>query len=151
MPTLETDILADLIRAKRECLLQVRDYGRKQLELIDQGNMTALLDLLSIKQRSIAQLQRIEKMLDPFRNQDPERRAWSTPEARAACAEHVAECDVLLAEVIKNEKYCETALIRRRDEAADQLQGAHVAGYARQAYLGGPEMPMGQLDLSTER
>ena len=46
MPTLETDILADLIRAKRECLLQLRDLGRKQLELIDEGDMTALLDLL---------------------------------------------------------------------------------------------------------
>jgi hypothetical protein len=151
MPTFETDILADLIRAKRECLLQLRDLGRKQLELIDQGNMTALLDLLAIKQKPIVQLQRIEKTLDPFRHQDPEQRTWSAPEARAACAEQIEQCDVLLAEVIKNEKYCETALIRRRDETADQLQGAHLAGCARAAYLGGPESPLNQLDLSTER
>jgi hypothetical protein len=151
MQTFETDILADLIRAKRECLLQVRDMGRKQLELIDKGEMTALLDLLAIKQRSIAQLQRIEKTLDPFRRQDPEKRKWSAPEIRAACAEQIEQCDILLAEVIKNEKYCETALIRRREEAAKQLQGAHLAGYARDAYLGGPELPMHNLDLSTER
>jgi hypothetical protein len=151
MPTLETDILADLIRAKRECLLHVRDMGRKQLELIDKGDMTALLDLLSVKQRSILQLQRIEKTLDPFRNQNPEQRTWSSPEARAACAEQIEQCDVLLAEVIKNEKYCETALIRRRDETANQLQGAHLAGCARDAYLGGPELPLHNLDLSTER
>jgi hypothetical protein len=151
MPTFETDILAELIRAKRECLLQLRDLGRKQWELIDQGNMTALLDLLAVKQKSIIQLQRIEKTLDPFRRQDPEQRTWSAPEARTACAEQLEQCDVLLAEVIKNEKYCETTLIRRRDETARQLQGAHLAGYARQAYLGGPEMPMHNLDLSTER
>jgi hypothetical protein len=151
MPTFETDILADLIRAKRECLLQVRDMGRKQLELIDKNDMTALLDLLAVKQRSILQLQRIEKTLDPFRRQLPEQRAWSSPEARAACGEHIEECDILLAEVIKNEKYCETALIRRRDETADQLQGAHLAGCARAAYLARPDMPMSQLDLSTER
>jgi hypothetical protein len=151
MPTFETDILADLIRAKRECLLQVRDFGRKQLELIDKGNMTALLDLLAVKQKSITQLQRIEKTLDPFRRQDPDERAWAAPEARAACAEMVEQCDILLAEVIKNEKYCEAALTRRRDEVANQLQGAHLAGCARQAYMGGPEMPFSQLDLSTER
>ena len=151
MPTIETDILADLIRAKRECLLQVRDLGRKQMELIEKGEMTALLDLLSVKQKSIMQLQRIEKTLDPFRRQDPEQRAWSAPEARAACAEQVEQCDILLAEVIKNEKYCETALIRRREEAANQLQGAHLAGCARQAYLSGPDLPMHNLDLSTER
>ena len=108
MPTFETDILADLIRAKRECLLQLRDLGRKQWEFIDQGNMTALLDLLAVKQKSIIRLQRIEKTLDPFRRQDPEQRTWSAPEARAACAEQLEQCDVLLAEIIKNEKYCET-------------------------------------------
>jgi gamma-glutamylcysteine synthetase len=151
MPPSETAILADLIRAKRECLLQVRELGRKQMELIEQGNMTALLDLLTVKQRSISQLQRIEKTLDPFRGEDPDERAWAAPEARAACAEMAEQCDVLLAEVIKNEKYCETALVRRRDETANQLQGAHMAGCARQAYLGGPELPISQLDLSTER
>jgi hypothetical protein len=151
MPPSETEILADLIRAKRVCLLQVRELGRKQLELIDEGNVTALLDLLAVKQRAITQLQRIEKTLDPFRGQDPDERAWSAPTARSACAEMAEQCDVLLAEVIKNEKYCETALIRRRDETANQLQGAHMAGCARQAYLGGPELPTSQLDLSTDR
>ena len=151
MTTFETDILADMIRAKRECLLQLCELGRKQLELIEKGKLTALLDLLAVKQKSIRQLQRIERALDPFRRQDPEQRTWSAPEARAACAEQVEQCDVLLAEVIKNEKYCETALIRRRDETANQLQGAHLAGCARAAYRGGPESPISQLDLSTER
>jgi hypothetical protein len=151
MPTLETDILADLIRAKRECLLQLRDLGRKQLELIDEGDMTALLDLLSVKQKPIVQLQRIEKALDPFRSQDPERRTWPSPEARAACSEQVQQNEILLAEVIKNERYCEAALIRRRDEVANQLQGAHLAGCAREAYAGGPDASSHSLDLSSGR
>jgi hypothetical protein len=150
MPS-ETEILADLIRAKCECLSQLRDLGRKQWELIDDGNMTALLDLLALKQKPIVQLQRIEKALDPFRQQDPEKRAWTAPEARAACAEDIQQCDLLLAEVIKNEKFCEAALIRRRDETANQLQGAHVAGYARQAYAGTADLPTHNLDLSAGR
>jgi hypothetical protein len=151
MPTLETDVLADLIRAKRECLLQLRELGRKQLELIDGGEMTALLDLLALKQKPIAQLQRIEKALDPFRGQDPERRTWSSPEAREACAEQLREIEMLLAEVIKNEKFCEAALIRRRDEVANQLQGAHLAGCARTAYTGASDYASHSLDLSSGR
>jgi hypothetical protein len=151
MADYETDILKDLIRIKRECLLQLRDMGRKQLALIDEGNMTSLMDLLAAKQRPLFTLQRIEKALDPFRNQDPETRIWRSAGDRTHCAEHVQECETLLAEIVSHEKCCEIALIRRRDEAAAQLQGAHLAGYARHAYLPESDIPLSQLDLSSER
>lgn len=79
----ETDILKDLIRVKSECLLQLRDIGRKQLALIDEGNMTSLMDVLAAKQRPLVTLQRIERALDPFRKQDPERRVWRSAGAGA--------------------------------------------------------------------
>jgi hypothetical protein len=39
MPKLETDVLAELIGVKRACLLRLREMGRRQLELIDGGDM----------------------------------------------------------------------------------------------------------------
>ncbi len=54
------------------------------MELIDQGNVSGLLDLLAIKQKPLHDIQRIEKALDPFRAQDPESRQWSSAEDRAA-------------------------------------------------------------------
>lgn len=147
----ETDILKDLIRVKRECLLQLREMGRKQLALIEEGNMTSLMDILAAKQRPLVTLQRIERTLDPFRNQDPEKRVWRSADDRAQCAEHLQQCENLLAEIVSQEKCCEVALIQRRDEAAARLQGAHLAGYARHAYLPEADTRLSQLDLFSER
>jgi hypothetical protein len=150
MPKLETDVLAELIGVKRACLLRLREMGRRQLELIDSGDMISLLDFLSVKQQTLLQLQRIERTLDPFRGQDPEARRWQSPQHRQACAEQVQQCETLLAEIISQEKRGEIALVRRRDEVALRLQGAHLAGQARGAYTAQPQHGIGQLDLMSE-
>jgi len=149
--TYETDILKDLIRVKRECLLQLRDMGRKQQAFIEEGNISALMDILAAKQRPLVTLQRIERALDPFRGQVAEKRVWRSAADRAQCAEQLQHCETLLAEIVSREKCCEAALIRRRDEAAARLQGAHLAGQARHAYLPETNAPLSQLDLFSEK
>jgi hypothetical protein len=151
MTTQETDILSDLIRVKRECLLQLRDMGRKQLALIDEGDMKSLMEVLAAKQRPLVSLQRIERALAPFRNQDPEKRVWRSLDARAQCAEQLQQCETLLAEIVSQEKCCEAAIVRRRDEAAGQLQEAHLAGQARHAYLPQADAISSQLNLLSEK
>lgn len=147
----ETDILKDLIRVKRECLVQLRDMGLKQLAFVEEGNMTSLMDVLAAKQRPLVTLQRIERALNPFRGQDPEKRLWRSDVDRVQCAEQVRQCETLLAEIISQEKHCEAALVRRRNETAARLQGAHLAGHARHAYLPQADASMSQLDLFSER
>jgi hypothetical protein len=147
----ETEILFSLIRTKRECLLRLRDLGKKQQVLIDEGDFGALLEVLAAKQKPLVQLQRLERALDPFRRQDPEGRVWQTPEERQRCAEVLQECESLLTAVLRQEKYCEGALLRRREEAARQLQGAHLAGRAREAYQAAPALPLSQVDLLSEQ
>jgi flagellar biosynthesis/type III secretory pathway chaperone len=68
----ETDLLAQLIQSKLDCLSQLRRMGDKQLELVKADRITELLDLLAAKQRLLAELRRIERGLDPFRDQDPD-------------------------------------------------------------------------------
>ncbi len=150
MPTFETDVLAELIRDKHECLVQLREMGRRQFELIDQRDMTALLDVLTAKQRALEKLQRIERALDPFRGQDPDRRRWRTAEDRRLCTEQLQQCERLLAEIISQEKCSEGVLLRRRDEAAGRLQSAHLAGRARQAYTAQPHGRVKQIDLFSD-
>lgn len=144
-----TETLADLIRAKRTCLTQLRDMGRRQLELIEAGEMTGLLDLLSARQRSIGQLQRIERALDPFRAEDPQQRRWRSPQDRAACADQLQQCDALLGEIVSQEKCAEAALILRRDQTAAKLQEVHQAARARGAYAA-PSTSISQVDLCSE-
>jgi hypothetical protein len=146
----ETDLLADLIARKHRCLLDLRDLGRRQIELIERDEITRLLDLLSAKQSALTQLQRIERELAPFRGQDPEGREWRAPEARGQCARQLSECEALLGEIVGQERRSERELVRRRDEAALRLQGVHTASEARGAYVGTSDLQGRQLDLLSD-
>ncbi|MGA2065381.1 MAG: hypothetical protein ABSG86_10440 [Thermoguttaceae bacterium] len=146
----DTETLARLMRARRACLAGLRDIGKKQIELVEQGNMTALLDVLAAKHRPLAELQRIERALDPFRKQHPEDRCWASPEDRAACARQSDECEALLAEILRQEKQCEQALLRQRGATAARLARLRLAGQVRGAYAATPAETR-HIDLCSER
>jgi flagellar biosynthesis/type III secretory pathway chaperone len=151
MTALETDLLAELIRRKLDCLVELREMGEKQLELVAEDRITDLLDVLSAKQRFLMELQRIERAMDPFRGQKPEQRRWRTPESRKDCARQIEECERLLAQIVVQEKQAEGELIRRRDAVAQRLQGVHSASQARGAYSDHLQPGASQLDLLSER
>lgn len=150
MTLLETDRLAELIRQKRDYLVSLREMGRRQMDFVADGEMARLLDVLATKQRVLNDLQRVERALDPFRDQDPAERVWRNPEARKDCATMLDECQQLLREAVERERQSEAALIVRRDEAAVRLHGAHAASRARGAYTGESRASVSQLDLSSE-
>lgn len=151
MTGFETDLLSELIHEKHDCLTQLRDMGRKQLELVRDGSMTDLLDVLSAKQRVLLELQRIESQLEPFRNQDPDQRQWRSRDARERCAQELTQCQLLFGEILAQEKQSEQELTRRRDETAVQLQGVHRANQARGAYTMAVESGgYSQLDVSSD-
>lgn len=150
MTALETDLLAELIQRKHACLTQLRAMGRKQFDTVVDGSMTDLLEILAAKQRVLADLQRVQRALAPFSAQDPSERQWSTPEQRQQCAAQLEQCDGLLREIVEQERQSESVLIRRRDEAAAQLQGVHAASQARGAYAGRSQASSRHLDLTSE-
>ena len=82
----DTNRLAALIAAKVQVLEILARLSRRQLALIDAGEMTALVKLLASKQTVMAQLQKLEGQLQPFRGDDPDARVWQTPGDRSASA-----------------------------------------------------------------
>jgi len=114
--------------------MQLRDLGRKQAELIAQGDMAPLLRLLGAKNQLIVALQTIEQGLNPFHEQNPEDRTWPTEEARQQSAHQAAQCRQLLDEVMQLEQNNEQQMTLRRDQVASQLQAAQAASTARTAY-----------------
>jgi predicted Zn-dependent protease len=129
-----TELLAELVNRKHEVLLQLRSAGRRQAEIVSSGDTSALLKLLAAKQYLIAALQQVQRELAPFHEEDPDQRAWRTPEDRARCARQADECNDLLAEVIALEKQSTERMAARRQEMADQLRQVHAAGQVRTAY-----------------
>ncbi len=134
MNPLDTDRLTDLVGKRLKCISRLRDLALRQQKLIGEGEMDKLLSVLADKQRLFDALRQVDRQLDPYRAQDPELRSWRCAEDRQRCARAMQCCDQLLSEIRHLEKQSETNLIRRRDELAGALQGAHAATSARGAY-----------------
>jgi hypothetical protein len=146
----ETDLLTELIRRRHDKLLELRNLSRLQMEHARAGETNALLGVLAAKQALLAELQETDRRLDPFRAQDPEARHWRTPADRRRCQETASACAALLGEIMLLEKHSEADMLRRRDEASRQLQGAHVGDQARQGYARAAIPPKGSLDISSD-
>jgi hypothetical protein len=129
-----TERLIELICKKHHVLRQLRDIGRRQMELVDGGDIAALLALLGAKQQLIAGLQTLEQELALYYAEDPDRRVWPSPQHRAACARQAAECNAFLEEIVSMEKVGAERMTERRNEVAEQLQQAHAATQVRSAY-----------------
>ena len=132
--TTSTDKLTALIAAKLQLVELLARLGRRQLELIDGGDMVGLIKLLAAKQTVLEQLQAADRKLDPFRQEDPEKRLWRTAAERAACQSQADRANGLLAEAMELEKQAEAAMLRRRDAAALALDAANAANDAHLAY-----------------
>ncbi len=133
-PMTDTERLAVLVSAKVQVLEILTRLSRRQLELVSRGETPALLKLLTAKETVLAQLQALERQLDPFRSEDPEARVWSSRESRSACQRDADRANALLTEALALERQAEAAMLGRRDAAASALSAVQVAADARTAY-----------------
>lgn len=153
MPQIDTRRLLDLIAGKHACLLRLSEHGRKQQELIESGDVTQLLGLLAVKQRTIDELHEHERNLDPYRADDPAQRVWSSDAERVRCSSLAEQSAQLLREILALENRCEESLRRRRDEAAVQLSAVQSSGAARGAYAASANASFAEstLDLTSDQ
>jgi hypothetical protein len=132
--TQSTEQLATLINQKHEVLTQLRAVGVRQTDLVTNSDVGALLKLLAAKQHLITRLQQLENELKPYYAGDPEKRVWRSSEDRARCAKQSNECNALLEEVVRLEKFGAEKMNERKNEVAQQLQQVHAATHVRSAY-----------------
>ena len=146
----ETAQLSRLIQQKHGLLVQLRDLARKQLSLVDAGDMTALLRLLATKQNLLAEVQQVEQELDPFRQQEPESRVWRDPSVRQRTALLADECTGLLQNTFDLETQAESALSSHCDATAKRVQTATCATHDRHAYVLKSTTRTSSIDLCSE-
>lgn len=145
-----TEQLATLIAAKLEVLELLTRIANTQLSLIETGEMSTLLTVLTAKQQLISRMQSLESQLDPFRQEDPDTRVWSTPERRKQCQDHARRSEALLAEILLTEKRAEALMLSRRDQTARRLDSMHTAGEAGNAYATAGYSPITSTQLRCE-
>lgn len=144
---LDTDRLAELVAQKYQLLRSVQELAVRQEELVERGEMTTLLEVLTVKQKLLDQVQMVERCLSPFREQAPETRSWRTEQLREQTAAYLETCQQLLADILQREKRCEATLLQRREETAAQLRNLCTSGQMLAAYRTAETSPQNQLDL----
>jgi len=151
MTAKSTAILADLLTRKHDCLAQLHALGVRKQEMIDVGAVgAALFGILGETQQLIEQLQQLERGLDPYRDDDPARRAWSSEAERLRCSGLAERSARLLAEVLERDARCEAVLRRRSDETAAQLAVVNAGVAARGAYGADVGRYASSLDVTSE-
>ncbi|MHB8955770.1 MAG: hypothetical protein ACYC4U_22555 [Pirellulaceae bacterium] len=147
---MDTDRLVEMIGKKLAIIEQLRDLSRRQSDLIADGDIQRLLSVLSAKQTLLAELQKVQQRLEPFRKQDPDSRRWRTPQDRHRCRTLVERCEALLGEIMLIEKQSESEMTQRRDAALSRLQKSHSSAEATRAYIRSPVPLRGSLDVSSD-
>ncbi|GIW90574.1 MAG: hypothetical protein KatS3mg109_1006 [Pirellulaceae bacterium] len=147
-----TERLAELIAQKRDLLEQFRQLTRQQWDWISSGQTDRLMNVLAAKEELLRRLHQLERQLDPFRGEDPDKRRWASPEARAACQQMAAACAALLDEILLWEQKGTQQMAQLRDQAAAQLQQWQQQAETAQAYHAPPHpQPTGYyLDVASE-
>jgi hypothetical protein len=146
-----TAVLAELVGRKHDCLVQLRALGVRKQEMIDVGAVGAsLFGILAETQQLIEQLQQLERGLDPFRDEDPARRLWSSEAERVRCSGLTDRSARLLTEILERDGRCEETLRRRSDETAAQLAMVNSGVAARGAYAGDGGRFTSSFDVTSE-
>ena len=147
---LTTERLSQLILVKHDLLAQVYQLAQRQIEAVEAQDMDPLMSHLATKPTVLGHLPKVERVLDPFRSQDPEARVWNSAEDRRRCQITAERANVLLKEILALEQQAERQLSQARDATAIQLATANTAMAARSAYAAASPAPQGGLDLLSE-
>lgn len=146
-----TETLARLVLQKRRLLEQLVVLSRRQEQLVEEGEISGLLQVLANKQQLITGLGVVEQGLDAFRDDDPDTRPWPSPADRERCQADADACNTLLRETLEAERRHEALLSARRDDLAARLrmaQSAHAASTAYKPHLSPRRSPTPPIDPS---
>jgi len=131
---LTTESLFALIDSKLHLLVEMHSMSLAQTDLVSQHDMSSLMSLLSRKQELMTALSEAQTKIALFRDQDPEKRSWSSPDRRKECQVKVARCDQLLQELIVMEDRSLGSMNLQRESVVAQLQQNIDASTIQNAY-----------------
>jgi len=133
MPT-----FAELIRSREELLKRLLLVSQRQLEIVQAGDGTVLLQHLGKRQQLWNEFELLEQQLAPHKGIPPEHRVWENAAERQMTEATLNRCKDLMEKMIKNDEASLTQAAELMDEAKEQLQriqrGAPVAAaYKKQS------------------
>ena len=130
----QTDQAMRLIERKSVLIDQLYLFAERQLEMINDMDMTSLLSLLSRKQHAIVEIEALDEKLKPFHAEAPENRVWSCWEVKEKCEATIDDCKSKIKQIMELERLAEQNLIEKKNFVQKQLKQVDQGASIHRAY-----------------
>lgn len=136
----QAEAMLGLLVRQHELYRELRRLAHAQRDLIAAEDPSALLNLLSQRQRLIDQLATINAQLEPARADWKRIESLLTGEQRATAQRIVEEVGQMLAEILQADELDSKTLSARKEMIGRQIQATAAAAQVQAAYrrAGGP-------------
>jgi hypothetical protein len=131
---------SELIRSEEELLQRLLVVSQRQLEIVELGNSSLLVQHLTRRERLWNEFELLEQKLTPFKGIPAEKRVWESADERLLTESALNHCKTLLEEIMANdqislEKAAELKDKAEKDMRRVQLSRNVVPAYAKQSQL----------------
>ena len=150
MQALSTHLLQSAIERKLHLLRTIKHMTLRQMSLIQEQDVDALLVLLNQKNEAMRSLAEVQAKLLPFQNDGADSRTWDNPNDKATAKSNLQECNRLIAELMEMENHSINNLSRDQRIVATQLKQVHSSLSVDRAYSDASVDADSQLSLSLE-
>ena len=125
---------SELIRNEEELLKRLLSVSQRQVEIVDMGNATVLVQHLEQRERLWQEFELLERQLMPHKGVPPERRVWKSAEERQLTELSLNRCKMLLEEIMANDQISFAKATEQKDKAEKDLRRVQLATTVAPAY-----------------
>jgi hypothetical protein len=125
---------AELIHSEEELLKQLLWVSQRQIEIVNMGNMSVLLQHLGQRERLWDEFDLLEKQLAPHKGISPEQRTWINADERQATESALNRCKELLEQIMANDHVSLTKTEEDKDKLEKDIRRIQLAATVAPAY-----------------
>lgn len=148
---MEGQQLAALVDQRWDVLQRLLQMTDRQMQAIDGGRMSELMNLLAEKQQPLTDLNEVSEQLRQAVGDDPDSRHWEGTPGRDRCQRRHRECEQMLQRLLELEAESEKTLASSREAIGRELIQQEDARQAASHYSQSAAPSAGsRLDLSSD-
>ena len=130
----------ELIRSEEMVLQRLLAASQRQLEIVEMGNASVLVEHLGQRGRLWHEFEQLEQQLAPHKGIPAESRVWQSIEERKMTEDTLNRCKALLEDIMTNDQISMAKAAEMKDRAEKdlrriQLSKSGVLAYAKQSQL----------------
>jgi len=132
---------SELIQSEKELLQRLLLVSQRQLEIVDMGNSSLLVQHLQRRERLWDEFELLEQKLAPYKGIPPEKRVWESADERLLTESALNHCKTLLEEIMATDQISLTKAAELKDKAEKDLRRVRLSKNVAPAYSKQSQLP----------